>query len=85
MIVSFTDDVDCDDKKNLYSWSFSQGTGPCIVNFRRGAIGGAIVFQVQVPTGTSASQSYSKPLRAQEGWFIEVVNSGLTMGMVDVG
>lgn len=84
-LTSFTDDVDLQDQKRLYSWSLSQGTGAQTINFRRGAIGGAIVFQVQVPATTSASQSYAKPLYVNEGWFIEVVATGFQQGCVDAG
>jgi hypothetical protein len=85
MVVSFADDVDLDDKKRLYSWSLSQGTGAQIVNFRRGTVTGEIVFQVQVATGTSQHASYAKPLYVPEGWFIEVTATGLNRGFVDVG
>lgn len=85
MVVTFTDDVSLVGRgKRLASWSFSQGAGANTINFRRGSVSGAIVFQVQVPATTSASASYPSPLYCTEGWFVEVVGTGLAQGMVDI-
>ena len=86
MVVPFTADISLVGRgKRLYSWHLSQGTGAQTVNFRRGSVSGEIVFQVQVPATTSASQSYNEPLYCTEGWFVDVVGTGLAVGLVDIG
>ena len=85
MLVTGTDDIDVSGQgKRLASWSISQGAGANTVNFRRGTVSGAVVFQVQVPTITSASQAYPSPPYCKEGWFVEVVGTGLNFVCVDV-
>ena len=86
-LITGTDDIDTAGRgKKLASWHISQGAGAQVVNFRKGALAGAIVFQVQVPATTSASQSYDSPLKIDtgEGWFIEVVASGLNFLTVNI-
>lgn len=84
MVVSFTDDVDVSGRgKRIASWSWSSSAATTL-NFRRGSLAGAIVFQAQIPITTSVQQSYMAPLYVAEGWFIEVVGAGAGQGCVDV-
>jgi hypothetical protein len=74
--------------KRLQSWHISQGTGAQIVNFRHATAAddntGAVVFQVQVPANTSASQAYPDPIYVPEGFYVEVVNTGLNYATIVV-
>lgn len=83
MLISFTDDVSTVGQgKRLASWHISAGAAS-IVRFRRGSLAGAVIFEVQVPLNTSASQSYASPLYVTEGIFVEVTVA-LNAGCVDI-
>jgi hypothetical protein len=69
--------------KRLGSWHLSQGAGAQTVNFHNGN-GGPIMFQVQLPATTSASQAYGAPIVFTSGLYVEVVGTGLNAGSVDL-
>jgi len=71
--------------RRLASWHISQGAGTQTVNFHNGN-GGPIMFQVQLPATTSASQAYDQagmPVFTS-GLYVEVVGTGLNAGCVDL-
>jgi hypothetical protein len=69
--------------RRLAAWHLSQGTGVQTVNFHNGN-GGPIMFQVQLPATTSASQAYGSPIVFTSGLYVEVVGTGFNAGSVDL-
>lgn len=71
--------------RGLASWHLSAGGTALIVNFCE-EVSGDPQFQVQVPINTSASQSYAKPLRCEQGgrWHVEIVSGALNRGAIDI-
>ena len=71
--------------KRVCSWHFSNTGAPATINLRDGSAGGTRFAQIQLATGTSASQSYvqrSAPLYPN-GLYVEVV-AGTIVGSVDL-
>jgi hypothetical protein len=71
--------------RRLGSWHLSQGAGTQTINFRSGGLTGPIMFQVQLPATTSASQSYGQVAPVfPGGLYVEVVGTGFGVGSVDL-
>jgi hypothetical protein len=72
--------------RRVASWHCSQGAGTQTINFRNGSITGPIMFQVQLPATTSASQSYTQGglPTFPAGLYVEVVGTGFGVGSVDL-
>jgi hypothetical protein len=70
--------------RRLASWALSQGVGAGLVNFRSGGATGQVMFQVQLPAGTSAFRAFDQCPTFPAGVFVEVVNSGFAVGSVDL-
>jgi hypothetical protein len=64
------------------SWHLFASTA-AIVEFCDGTAG-TPMFQVQVPAGGSASQSYPKPINFPRGLHVELVSGTLTRGAIDL-
>ena len=73
------------DTRKLTSWHLSAAATAIVVNFCENT-SATVIFQVQVPLNTSASQAYIHPLRPPSGglWHIELVSGALNFGAVDL-
>jgi hypothetical protein len=84
---SFTGSTDFPKARSLGAWHLSAGATALVVNFRASVPAanntGAILFQVQVPINSSASQSYFRPLGFGGGLYVEVVSGVLNAGSID--
>jgi hypothetical protein len=86
-LFQFTASIDLTGKgRRVGAWHVSQGVGAQTVNFRNGGAAGTIMFQVQLPATTSASQAYSHPNLPTfpAGVYVEVVNTGFAVGSVSL-
>ena len=68
--------------KRVSSWHFASAAGATI-NLRDGSVSGDIIAQIQLAVGTSASQSYDRPLLFPAGLFVDVV-TGTIVGSVQL-
>jgi hypothetical protein len=84
---AFAASTDFPKTRSLQSWHLSAGGTALVVNFRASTAAadatGAILFQVQVPINSSASQSYFRPLGFSGGLYVQVLSGVLNAGLID--
>lgn len=83
MVVTFTDDVDADDKKRVHSINLVAAAGAATVNIRRGALAGAIVQSIPLAANEKFLFAWPSPLYVVEGVFVECT-AAIAFGAIDL-